>query len=47
MQRPAFVPCTYAGRPAVFDTVSRVFHTCATHARREWARETGQRRKVV
>lgn len=43
MQRPAFIPCTYAGRPAVFDTVSRVFYTCATHTRaREWARELNE-----
>lgn len=40
MQRPLFVPCTYAGKPAVFDTVARVFYICATHARaREWAAE--------
>ena len=34
---------TYAGRPAVFDTVARVFYTCATHTRaREWARELNE-----
>ena len=43
MARPIFVPCTYAGKPAVLDTVSRVFYTCATHTRaREWARELNE-----
>ena len=43
MTRPAFIPCTYAGKPAVLDTVSRVFYTCATHTRaREWARELNE-----
>ena len=43
MTRPAFVPCTYAGKPAVFDTVARVFYVCATYTRaREWARELNE-----
>ena len=36
-------PTTYAGRPAVLDTVARVFYACATHTRaREWARELNE-----
>ena len=43
MQRPAFVPCTYAGKPAVLDTRTRVFYICATHTRaRELARELNE-----
>ena len=43
MTRPLFVPCTYAGKPAVLDTQTWVFYTCATHARaRDWARELNE-----
>jgi hypothetical protein len=40
-----FTPCTYRGRPAVFDTVARVFYTCRTMQRaRGWARELNEGR---
>jgi hypothetical protein len=38
-----FTPCTYCGKPAVYDTVARVFYTCETMRRaRDWARELNE-----